>query len=426
MAGTEGRTGLYDLALERLGQDKVDEIVCEAIGADAASYPKVLEAYRKDGCVELDMFLDYRDRDFIEDKIRERAAGLYERYRDRADAPTGQELYQELEDTSGEFDRLWDDDVYERQLVIAGKVSDMLGEALGLDGASHGKVTLEDLDDYGLYPDLEVGSILEGMEFPVTLMLDSAADRVGNEMCAMRHAFDRALKALDEASDPDLKGDPVRDGVPGFEFGEGLADAEASSLGRLCRTQGCSLEEVVQGGGGEFGESLRNEILEAGACEGAFPHVVVMCTLGARQFCDMTASACGARGERALLDVLPGMPEGFEKTTGVGIYDPVNGACGDLAIRLARPIEVTGEDVGHVIPDYHRVENGKEGRSDYLGWWPMEECCGFGDPTFWRHPVEEPISEPCGIAELADGAQVAAEAQGQGAPEAHGKEGQER
>ena len=149
-----------------------------------------------------------------------------------------------------------------------------------------------------------------------------------------------------------------------------------SAYDTLCASQGTSLEDVVNGGGGAFGRSFLEDMLNCP--DYGWPALAVMCSMDGEQF--VGAAACMLAhpqtykgvGPVGTAFVVPADDETRHPCL-VGLFDPVNGASGTMGVTLERPFEVPASEVWLTMQEPER--GGQWG-----GFWTPQETCGFCEP----------------------------------------------
>lgn len=336
---------------DALGKDLADSCVARAIGYRATTGKHdTLEAVRAGRAVELEECMDYRDREAVAELVTE----ILEARESNPRHPSeGIRAWMAESAEQARFGRYTSDWMLSRNDVTASDVAALVNCILGDDGLwTGGYIEREDIADdlieevenlgldctdldpadlaeelrdrFGLESVFVTGDDVARTRFPQTILIgDKGCTRQADQVSRSRHAFDAALEylwALDDAG----PGDPAPT-FGGGNYRAGAEDIANSNLQWLCETQGTSLMDVLTPGsaahGTPFAKALRQEILEAAACEAAWPYLAVLVETTVGEHLELTTASHSSPDPRAGVLVESAM---------VGIHDPVNGAGGVL------------------------------------------------------------------------------------------------
>lgn len=318
--------------LSAIGADEVDRLVCEAFGTNASDYPLGPEKLRGDdgtASIELDAFLDWRDRDDL-------AATIHEWLRDGTAegilASAGWDVDRALSLLSIQLLERNDDfayDVVNRGIVEAVDALESL-----VDGRTFGDVTIEARLDH----DEVAVELMEGYNPYVELM---SAEDIALTSCKA------TLLVADVPHDPNLEcnasGEAVAWAAERLLDGEWTDEPEydrpdaGGNLEWLCETQGTTLDAVisgVDGERGEFGDSLAEEVSECVPSTPGYQCLAALVTMDVRQYLTVLAGAAG-RDDGSCVHLACGRGQAT-----LGIFDPVSGAGSLLGVRLERDVSV--------------------------------------------------------------------------------------
>lgn len=395
-----------------VGPEEFDRLVCDCT-PHAANY-RTYEAFLSNGYIDFDMYLTHDDISHWESELRGHLADMYWDG-DHDSRRTADELRQSavnwLEGQMCDSAQDWDQECVRE---VASKVCEALE---GLSGPWGAGIVIPDpdpveieydlCDRYGLVLDTQAPGIVEGCSYPTTLLLDSRYDKEQDMSCS-RHVLDATIGWMEAGQGPF---DPAALGIRGALC--------RSSIEWLCASQGTTLADVLNGQEGPFAESLGEELGECGALECGWPHLAVMCDLTADQYFSALAASLG-NDTAPGLDVCAGEDLGMGSHTGIGFYDPVNGASSLMGIKLERDLTIDALHIGHAVPDYD------QGR--YGGWYTLQECCGFTREAFSRELSIVPYlgrGERNANPPLAEQASAIRD-EGHPSPSAKGRDGEER
>lgn len=389
-----------------LGQERLDALVCEAVGSYGYLSPRRManecaEA-RAAGRAPSLGFEVYGYEGWMHDRAIKLVADgrLLDGW---APAPTGDallervcdDLYLEALPDLEQDGRGWREDVSRR---LAGLLDGQPSGAGAIDASGLDAAALADElgDAYGMQPVWDEMDNLWDLDIEVSLLV--AGDGYGPggaDGADRRAAFEAAHAFLESAMDG---GDPEPPEIA-------PDDERRSPLGWLCRSQGTSLARVLAREGGRFVEqddfslSLREAVLEAGP-DGGEAYVAVLATMEMGDYLDVLAGTMGG-------PAAPGMSFGCgEDQPVVMLYDPCAGRAGGPSVSLLRDLELRPGDVTVAMPDW-RVR-------EFDGMWTVQECCQMTHLAWETRPGRLPAPAP-GPAPLAEAAAAAREAAGQGA-----------
>ena len=433
-----------------LGRERGAEIVAEAIGYRSALPPaETVAAIREGRWVGLDESMDYRDLDALEGLVRgvleareddpgHPLSGVYAWLEDGygagiADlwAPSGPDVspsdIADLVNLLWSEAGCWEGAREEREEIARDVISALLDEGLQCAALNPSDVADELRDMCGLDPIWVSAGDVAAVRFPTTLLICDRG-RGGNrpdDVTCSRHTFDAALEYLQALAEAE-PGSPV----PSFGGGRYRPDDDDianSNLQWLCGTQGTTITDVLspdsEAWGTPFGEALRQEILEAPACEAGWPYIAVLGMSTAGEILSLTAASRDAAVPH--VDVLV-------RSAMVGIHDPVFGCGGVLDVGNWRgtehmaPFRIPATMVGLAMPD------GLDARRDtYDGWYTVEAVHGLvaecwldsNTQQIWSAvpTLDGPRAQDTPAAERGVSCAVAPIAEGM-----HGKESEER
>lgn len=214
-----------------------------------------------------------------------------------------------------------------------------------LDSADESDVLRWIKGRWRLEPSYDVGGVAQGMDAcRVTLLLSgeredglSNTQHVASEACAFLGGG--APRQPSEC----LGGDGAFR-VP--------AHLEDNALSWLCRTQGTTLDDVVNGvDASEFAASLRSEIDAASPAVEFCPALEVLATCSYRDALALAASAHGLEDNaESGFRGAPSLKVPADACARVGIVCNVCGKGGALGIRLERPLPVDASHIARVLP----------------------------------------------------------------------------
>lgn len=236
----------------------------------------------------------------------------------------------------------------------------------------------------GLYVDTSaVDGIVDRCSSKVTLFIGSRSD-FDADWAPSRRVLRSAATWLDGPQETSW--DPEAD--------QSLADDYAKCSAQwLCKTQGTTLADVVNGRDGEFAESLRDAIAEDVGDSWGWPMIGVLTTLGVNDIA--TANTAlewqSTRGmEKPFAEVPTGRTaQGHSRQPNVVLTDPVNGSGQCVNIELERPLEI---DLGDICCAMRDGVGGKWGNwytSQEIGGWLPSEF----ERTLWRPAAKDEIDK---------------------------------
>lgn len=395
---------INDLA-DALGEDRVIEALTDAIRyRDLAGSPDVESLLRHGGQILLepdtsrDSWEDFNG--FVTQSVSDalvamRSSDLRPRTADELMDELAWDLTEKMCDACQEAESYV-------QVAIARDFISNIEEAPGFENAwPDGRLDEDDVardlvEEYGLFFDYDTREYISEATFSASVLL-SATD----ECSAERHLHDSILQWHEDNFDLVPTSDeatgrstwdyvPTREGV--VEPWRRPADeTQHSSYDTLCESQGTTLEEVVNGGGGAFGWSFLEDLLECP--DYGWPALSVMCTMTGEQF--VSAAVCmldhpdtfARRGPVGTAFVVPADGETRYPCL-IGLFDPVNGSGGTMGVRLERPLPVAASEVWLAFQEPDR--GGQWG-----GFWTPQETFGLCEPFAGRVDDPPAAARPC-------------------------------
>lgn len=322
---------LQDL-VDVMGQDEVDRIVCEAIGTNAAKYPLSPADIRgEDGIasIELDAFLDYRDRDALEETVHDwlrdgTAEGIL--------ASVGWDVDRALVELAFQLNEMnveTEHDIVGRGLDEAASALERLVDGRTIDGVTIAaefdrELLVDELtEEYNPYVELMGADEIASVKSKATILV---ADVPHDRHLECNASGNAVAWAAERFYDPATPYDDAE-----YERPDG-----GSNLEWLCETQGTSLGEVVAGGAGSgaFATSLAEEVSECVPATPGYQCLAALVTMDVRQYLTVLAGSDG-RDDAASVT----LPSGKDQPV-MGIFDPVYGAGSMLGIELDRDVRL--------------------------------------------------------------------------------------
>lgn len=365
-------------SLEEIGSEKVVAAATEIIGFEIAS---VGEPEWEGGwpTIELDPGIDANWEYELGQRATEVAASAFW----ASDAPGTPDgvidgVKEDLCERIAAGAEYWRSDTVEKLARgLVGRFPGLIGPDSPYHEPSHLVAELE--ERLGMYVDVSaVDRVIESCTSRTTLVIGTASDFEADWGPSRR-----VLRSAAEWLDGPRAGawDPTTD--PGLS-----KDYATCSAQWLCRAQGTTLIDVVNGYGGDFAESLREAITEdVGSYSWGWPMIGVMTTMSLEDLAIANTARewNTARGMDMPFATVPTgiTPQGLSRQPNIVLFDPVNGNGQCVPIELDDPIEVK---YGNVCCAMRDGVGGKWGN-----WYTSQEIGGWL-PSEFERKLRRPVS----------------------------------
>lgn len=170
---------------------------------------------------------------------------------------------------------------------------------------------------------VDPAGVVRSASYPVTLVLGGAGDLDEAEDWLVSSASEHLSAAEYLAPECDLSW-------------QRTGSLRQTALDALCSSQGTSLEEVVNQQRGTFAQSLAEELRYAYLAPRS--RLCVLATMDWETLLDCTMCSCypdlAQQAARPVVRVDP------DESPVVGLFDPMDGRCSRMQVRIERPLEV--------------------------------------------------------------------------------------